>query len=77
MNKTNPILIEKALRDQIIKVIENNTNSRDKIIKALTECKNYFIYQAILEKTAKESGFRLSNFQSNQTLELIFDISKG
>jgi hypothetical protein len=77
MNKTAPISVEKTLRDQILNLIKTQSNPYDKIVKALNECRNYFYDQAILEKTAKESGFRLSNFQSNQTLELIYDISKG
>jgi len=77
MKKTQPISIDKSLRDQILNLIKTQSNSHDKIIKVLNECRNYYIDQAILEKTAKESGFQLSNFQSNQNLEMIFDISKG
>jgi len=77
MKKADQRPIEKSLRDQILDLIETQSNSHDKIIKALADCRNFYIDQAILGKIAKESGVRLSNFQTNQNLELFYDISKG
>jgi hypothetical protein len=77
MKRTDQKPIEKSLRDQILSLIKTQSNSQDKIIKALADCRNYYIDQAILEKISKESGYRFSNFQTNQNLELFFDISKG
>jgi hypothetical protein len=77
MKKADQRSLEISLRDQILNLIKTQSNSHDKIIKALADCRNYYIDQEILERISKESGFRLSNFQTNQNLELFFDISKS
>ena len=77
MKKIGQSSLGKSLRDQIFKLIETQSISHDQIIRALAECRNYYIDQAVLEKIAKESGYKLSNFQTNQFLELFYDISKG
>ena len=68
---------EPSLRDKLFDVLENSPTSVAQDLEALLQCAAQIRNRQIVQKTAKECGFKLSRFISNNNLELYYDIKQG
>jgi hypothetical protein len=67
----------KKLRDLLFKLISENDVSLQETIQSLSEVKSFYLDRMEIEKIIKESGLRPIDFQSNDQLELFYNLRKG
>jgi hypothetical protein len=65
------------LRNRIFKVLNKHKASPDNALKALSQCHTHINDRLLIEEIAKESGLKLSGFQTNERLELYYDLKHG
>jgi len=68
---------EPSLRDKLFEVLKNSRTLASQDLEALLQCAAHMKDRAIVEQTAKECGLTLTQFQTNDVLELYFDIKQG
>ena len=66
-----------SLRDQILQVLQNSRTTPKQDLAALLQCAAQIRNRLIVMETAKECGLRLFGFQSNDALELYYDLKRG
>lgn len=66
-----------SLRDRIFDLLQNSRTSVEEDLVALQQCTSQIRNRLIIEQTAKECGFKLSRFITNDDLELYYDIKQG
>ena len=65
------------LRNRIFKVLNKHKASPDNALKALSQCHAHINDRLLIEEIAKECGLKLSGFQTNEQLELYYDLKHG
>jgi hypothetical protein len=68
---------DKPLRDKLFEVLMNSRTTASQDMEALLQCVSFMNDRALVEQTAKECGLKLVRFQTNDVLELYFDIKQG
>lgn len=67
----------KSLRDRILEVLGNSSTSASEDLVALLQCASQIRNRVTVLEVAKECGYTLSRFITNDDLELYYDIKKG
>jgi hypothetical protein len=67
----------KKLRDLLFKLISENDISLQAVIQSLSEVKSFYLDRIEIESIVKESGLRPFDFQTNDHLELFYNLRKG
>jgi hypothetical protein len=65
------------LRDKILELLNNSITSSSEDLDALLQCASQIRNRMIVLQVAKECGYSLSRFITNDKLELYYDIKKG
>ena len=66
-----------SLRSKIFRVVNNADVPVAEALRALAQCQAHIENRMIVEHTLKECGLRPSGFNSNEHLELYYDIVQG
>lgn len=68
---------DNPLRDDIFALLNSRKVATEKALEALAQCQAQITNRLLIESIAKDCGLRPSNFLTDATLELYYDLKQG